>query len=124
MDTGKINDNYTFYDGYEGETKIVLSLQGNQSVHIWEGYFDDIFDTPPLDGNGWKGFTKDYHQIEGIFSENENVVELSPEEYLADLILYKNKVFDFEETTQVVEIMISLFEKAIENELIVTAQRI
>ena len=42
MDTGKINDNYTFYDGYEGETKIFLSFQDNQTVHIWKGYFDDI----------------------------------------------------------------------------------
>ena len=124
MDTGKINDNYTFYDGYEGEAKIVLSFQGNQTVHIWKGYFDDIFDTPPLDGNGWRGFTRDYHQIEGIFSENEKVVELCPAEYLADLLLYKNKDFDFEETTQVVELMISLFENSIENKLVVTAQRI
>lgn len=124
MDTGKINDNYTFYDGYEGETKIVLSFQDNQTVHIWEGYFDDIFDTPPLDGNGWRGFTRDYHQIEGIFSENGNVVELCPAEYLADLILYKNKDFDFEETIQVVELMICLFENAVENKLTVTAQRI
>ena len=124
MDTGKINDNYTFYDGYEGETRIVLSIQDNQTVHIWEGYFDDIFDTPPLDGNGWKGFTRDYHQIEGVFSENEKAVELCPEEYLSDLILYKNKDFDFEETIQVVELMISLFENAVENNLVVTAQRI
>ena len=47
-----------------------------------------------------------------------------PAEYLADLILYKNKDFDFEETMQVVELMISLFENSIENKLVVTAQRI
>ena len=37
---------------------------------------------------------------------------------------YKNKDFDFEETIQVVELMICLFENAVENKLTVTAQRI
>lgn len=37
-----------------------------EAIHIWEGYFDDIFDSPSLDGKGWKGFTRDYHQLEGV----------------------------------------------------------
>ena len=44
MDIGNQNDNYTFYDGYEGEPEITLSIDGVMSIHLWEGYFDDIFD--------------------------------------------------------------------------------
>ncbi len=113
MDTGKTNDNYTFYEGYEGEPEIILSLEGT-SFHIWDGYFEDIYGTPPLGGNGWHGFTKDYNQMEGIFSDDDTVVEIDPKEYLADLMLYKNKAFDFEDTAQVFNLLLSLFEKAVQ----------
>ena len=46
MDVGRTNDNFTFYEGYEGEPEIVLSLPNHEAVHIWEGYFDDIYNTP------------------------------------------------------------------------------
>lgn len=54
-----MNDNYAFYEGYEGEPEITLRVANNVTIHIWEGYFDDIFDMPSLDGNGWTGFTRD-----------------------------------------------------------------
>jgi len=110
-DAVKTNDNYTFYEGYEGEPEIILSL-AEQSLHIWDGYFDDIYGAPPLDGNGWSGFTRDYNQIEGIFSDDE-AAEINPEEYLNDLMQYKDKSFDFKETALVFAAMTELFEKAI-----------
>lgn len=71
MDIGKTNANYIFY---EGEPEIILSLENYKTLHMWEGYFDDIYHTPPLDGNGWKGFIRDYNQLEGIFADGgENV---------------------------------------------------
>lgn len=105
-------NDYTFYAGFEGETEIILYLGEDQVYHIWKGYFDDIFDTPSLDGDGWTGFTRDYHQLEGAFSLDAGTVEIDPEEYLADLMRYKDKVFDFGETSGVFKLMVSMLEKA------------
>ena len=113
MDIGNLKNNYTYYEGYEDEGKIVLCIEADQAVHIWEGYFDDIYDTPTLDGNGWKGFTRDYHQFEGVFSEDGGITEIDPSEYLEDLMLYKEKSFEFEETTEVFNLMVSFLEEAI-----------
>lgn len=56
--------NCTFHKGYEGEPEIILTLPSSDAIHIWKGYFDDIYDTPLLDRNEWNGFTRDYHQME------------------------------------------------------------
>lgn len=122
MDIGKVNENHTFYEGYEGEPEIILTLSNVEIIHIWEGYFDDIYDTPSLDGNGWNGFTRDYHQMEGIFANGSGIAEINPKEYLDDLMLYKDKDFDFEETAQVFDLMVTLFEKAIENGVMVKVE--
>lgn len=124
MDIEKINDNYTFYDGYEDEPEVILSLPNCEAIHIWEGYFDDIYDTPSLDGKGWSGFTRDYHQLEGIFSNDGQTAEIDPKEYLDDLMLYKNKAFDYEETTGVFDLLIDFFEKAIKSGVFVKAQKV
>ena len=36
------------------------------------------------------GFTRDYHQIEGIFADDKTTVELDPKEYLGACMQYKN----------------------------------
>ena len=90
MGIGKIIDNDTFYEGYEGEPQIVLSLADMEVLHIWEGYFEDIYGAPALDGKGWNGFTRDYQQMEGIFADDGTAAELDPKEYLDDLMLYKD----------------------------------
>ncbi len=38
----------SFYEGYEDEDEIVLYIETDEAIHIWKGYFDDIFDTPTL----------------------------------------------------------------------------
>lgn len=124
MDIGNLKNNYTYYDGYEDEGKIVLSIEADQAIHIWEGYFDDIYDTPSLDGNGWKGFTRDYHQFEGIFSEDSSVSKIDPTEYLEDLMLYKEKAFDFDETMEVFNLIVSLLKKAIRENVTVIAEKV
>ena len=124
MDTGNLKNNYTYYEGYEDEGKIVLCIEGYQAIHIWEGYFDDIYDTPTLDGNGWKGFTRDYHQFEGVFSEDGGITEIDPSEYLEDLMLYKEKSFEFEETTEVFNLMVSFFEEAIKQGVNVKTEKV
>ena len=124
MDIGNLKNNYTYYEGYEDEGKIVLCIESDQAVHIWEGYFDDIYDTPTLDGNGWKGFTRDYHQFEGVFSEDGGITEIDPSEYLEDLMLYKEKTFEFEETTEVFNLIVSFLEKAVKQGINVKAEKV
>ena len=124
MGTVKINDNYTFYEGYEGEPEIILSIPNSSTIHIWEGYIDDIYDTPSLEGKGWNGFTRDYHQMEGIFFNGGSKAEINPREYLDDLMLYKDKNFDFEETIQVFRYMVALFEKAIEDGVSINGEKV
>ena len=123
MDIGNLKNNYTYYEGYEDEGKIVLCIEADQAIHIWEGYFDDIYDTPTLDGNGWKGFTRDYHQFEGVFSEDGGITEIAPSEYLEDLMLYKEKTFEFEETTEVFNLIVSFLEEAIKQGVNVKTER-
>ena len=124
MDIGNLKNNYTYYEGYEDEGKIVLCIEADQAIHIWEGYFDDIYDTPTLDGNGWKGFTRDYHQFEGVFSEDGGITEIDPSEYLEDLMLYKKKSFEFEETTEVFNLMVSFLEEAIKQGVNVKTEKV
>ena len=124
MDIGNLKNNYTYYEGYEDESKIVLCIEADQAIHIWEGYFDDIYDTPTLDGNGWKGFTRDYHQFEGVFSEDGGITEIDPSEYLEDLMLYKEKSFEFEETTEVFNLMVSFLEEAIKQGVNVKTEKV
>ena len=124
MDIGNLKNNYTYYEGYEDEGKIVLCIEADQAIHIWEGYFDDIYDTPTLDGSGWKGFTRDYHQFEGVFSEDGGITEIDPSEYLEDLMLYKEKTFEFEETNEVFNLIVSFLEEATKQGLNVKTERV
>ena len=124
MDIGNLKNNYSYYEGYEGEGEIVFYIEHDQAIHIWEGYFDDIYDTPTLDGNGWKGFTRDYHQFEGVFSEDGGITEIDPSEYLEDLMLYKEKAFEFEETTEVFNLMVSFLEEAIKQGVNVKTEKV
>ncbi|MBD5101312.1 MAG: hypothetical protein HDT27_01185 [Subdoligranulum sp.] len=117
-------DNFTYYKGYEGEPEIVLSMEGMDTLHIWEGYFDDIYGAPSLDGKGWTGFTRDYQQLEGIFSNEEEMCMIEPTEYLADLVQYRGKAFDYEDTSAVFNLMLFVFERAIEKGIRVKAGRI
>lgn len=124
MDIGTLKNNFTFYKGYEDEPEIILCIEKEEVVHIWEGYFDDIFDTPSLGGKGWKGFTRDSHQFEGAFSENGGVYEINPTEYLDDLMLYKEKAFEFDETKEVFQLISSLLQKAINEGLTVKVEKL
>lgn len=116
MGIGKQTDNHKFYDGYEDEPEIVFSTETEklETLHIWDGFFDDIFREPSLDGKGWNGFTRDYHQCEGAFGEEGEMVILNIQEYIDDLNVYKNRNFDYEETENVYRLICSWLKRAIE----------
>ena len=119
--TSQSND-YTYYDGYEGEPEIIIRFDGIKALHLWDGYFDDIYCTPPLDGKGWKGFTRDYHQQEGIFASGAGVLMIDPTVYLEDLLQYRDKQFRFEETKAVFNLLVSLFKEAIKQHADISAE--
>jgi len=75
MGIGKI-DNYKFYEGYgyEPEVELTTNIETMETLHIWDGFFMDIFGEPSLDGKGWHGFTRDYNQCEGAFDDGKNII--------------------------------------------------
>ena len=117
MDTGKTIDNFKFFDGFEGEPEIVIEAENTdmQILHIWDGYLDDILRKPNLDGNGWQGFTRDYHQCEGAFGDESKRSITNLIEYLDDLKLYAYREFDYDDTKDVYDLLYSWLEEAINN---------
>ncbi len=117
MATGERTDDYTYYAGFEDEPEIVLdaSCAGMKVLHIWDGYLDDILRNPSLDGKGWKGFTRDYHQCEGAFGQCGEGTITDIQEYLEDLRQYADRPFDYDETRSVYRLLCSWLESAIAN---------
>ena len=58
------------------------------------------------------------------FSENGGIYEINPTEYIKDLMHYKEKAFDFDETKDVFNLIASLLEKAIKKGVNVKAKRV
>ena len=113
MDIGK-TDNYTFFEGYEDEPEIELSSnnQDMETLHIWDGFFWDLFGDPSLDGKGWNGFTRDYNQFEGAFGDDSEAVISDIDEYIDDLKIYENRKFDYKETRDVYNLLLSWLNRA------------
>ena len=112
-----MTDNYTYYTGYEPEPDIILSIPTTNfpTLHMWDGFFYDIFRDPPLHGLGWTGFTRDYNQFEGAFENEEQTLIPNPKEYLDDILQYHDKKFRFEETPEVYPLIVELLTYAVEN---------
>ena len=117
MDIGKV-DNYKFYEGYEDEPEIILSVKNNEleTIHIWDGFFDDIFRKPTLDGNGWYGFTRDYHQCEGAFDDDGEAIITNLQEYIDDLKIYENRKFDYKDTKDVYNLLCAWLNEALKKD--------
>lgn len=115
MDIGKLKNNTEFYEGFEDEPEIELYLSESPdfNIHIWDGYFLDIFGSPAMDGKGWNGFTRDYNQMERTY-ENQGV-KVDIEEYLNDLCIYKNKDFEHDETIGCYNLLYAFLEYAKSN---------
>lgn len=119
MDTGNLKNNYKLYEGFEGEEEIIMFIKENPSIniHIWCGYFDEIFKEANLEGKGWKGFTRDYHQEEGAYICDDYEIDLK--EYREDLLQYGNKKFKNEETKEAYNLILDVLDYAINNNLTV-----
>ncbi len=106
--------NYEYYSGYEGEPEVVLNLCGKEgmSLHIWTGYFDDIFENAMLNGEGWTGFTRDIQQCERTFAGDGNLICIDIDEYLTGLQLYGDCNFEFEESAACLELICDFLAEA------------
>lgn len=112
MDTGKMN-NYKFFDGYDYGTEVILESgsQKLQILHIWDGFFWDIFGSPTYDKD-WKGLTRDFNQFEGAFGDDETDVITDLQEYIDDIKQYATKQFKFKETKEVYNLLCSWLKEA------------
>ncbi len=115
MEMHQFHENWTYYEGFEGEEQVILRLETDPScsIHIWIGYFDGILRNPDLSGDGWIGFTRDYHQTENAFAQSAGEISVEPAEYLADLLQYEHQTFDTAETRQVLDLIIRFLKHAI-----------
>ncbi|MCR5108766.1 MAG: hypothetical protein K6B28_11450 [Lachnospiraceae bacterium] len=118
MDTGKRKDDYKFYQGFEGEKEVIISLP-DIAYHIWDGYFKDIFGNPHTTDEGWIGFTRDYNEFINAFEDECIECAIDPEEYLRDLILYQGQSFSYNETTDLLNCLIMIMTTSKEKQMCV-----
>lgn len=109
------NDEY--YHGYEGEPEIVFDLFNDgtciEKISIWDGYFNGIMDLISPKKDGWTGLAYYYHLCIGWYEEENweipNILEVY--EQFSEIDFNELK---WEEEKAVFNILICLFEKAIE----------
>ncbi len=118
MDTGKRKDDYKFYEGYEGEKEVIISMP-DIAYHFWDGYFEDIFGNPQTTDEGWSGFTRDYNEFINAFEDDCIECAIEPEEYLRDLMLYQEQSFSYNETVDVLDCLITIMTTAKEKQICV-----
>lgn len=110
-------NNTQFYDGFEGEEAVVF-LSPNipeLSVTIWMGYVDSILDQASLDGKGWTGFTRDYHEMRGPFSIHATgAVLIDSEDYLNDIKQYSTFSYSDPDISEVYNIITRLLTASVQ----------
>ncbi|MCM1577483.1 MAG: hypothetical protein NC078_01625 [Ruminococcus sp.] len=116
MNIENFKDNDKFYNGFEDEPEITLSVLENPeyNIHIWDGYFTFIFGKPVSDGKGWNGFTRDYNQTERVFGDDDYVIK-DVKEYLDDMQIYRDKDFGDEEAGKCFRLLEDFLKFALEN---------
>lgn len=124
MDTGKLRIRSNFIEGYGDEPYLHIELVGNieDSMDIWEGLFSDLLSNPNMSGKGWKGFTRDYHELKGVWNGENDCVSLNIPECIEDLNYYKGHSFSYEETADLLDNLLLFMEYAHKNGYKVTAQ--
>lgn len=112
-----IFNNNKFYEGYEGETEVIFQVLGdnNTSIHLWNGYIDDIMNHQPGTEDDFKnGLSRDWNTLEGPYSdENNNVIDI--DDYYNDLLRFAGVKFKYEETKEVYDLVMYFLKQAKEN---------
>lgn len=120
MDIGKLNRDDRFYKGYEGEPEFIFTC-GDNTLQIWEGYIDDIFQKPIFEKDGWTGFTRDCNEFVGPYEDGCVEYVLDVDEYLLDAEKYLGHEFEYEETKLVLDTLINFLKSAKDSGKVVTA---
>ena len=126
MDIGKLNIRFDFTEGYGDEPFITFRMNNTDAntLCIWEGLFADLLDSPDLSGKGWKGFTRDFHEYKGIWSEEGEEIEIKLNEYYGDIVQYLDGSFRYEETGEMLSALCRYLTFAKDNGLHVFAKYI
>ena len=92
MDIEKLKNNKE-YCAWWPEPDIILSLKESPefNLFIWDGYFVAIFSDPIFTDKNWVGFTRDYQ--ENINGWDEATEMDNIDEYICDMLRYKNKKY-------------------------------
>lgn len=137
MDTGKLDIRMNFIAGYDNEPYVIFKInvradlraydssepQPNElSLKIWEGLIADLLANPDMSGKGWKGLTRDYHELRGIWADDCEDIEIDAAQYLSDLAYYVNQSFDYEETAEMLKSLLKFLSYAKEQGFQVTAK--
>lgn len=133
MNIGKPDIRLNFVAGYDNEPYVIFKINGRAdgsnelrpnelSLKIWEGLIADLLENPDMSGKGWKGLTRDYHELRGIWADACEDTEIDAAEYLSDLACYVNQSFDYEETAEMLESLLKFLSYAKEQGFQVTAQ--
>ncbi len=115
--------NRKFYDQRfygSGRLELFLKEYPQCNLYIWEGYIDDILKEPKRKGDYWSGFTRDFHELARTFNDEVEIENL--DEYINDLLLYKDSQFEDEEDFEVYELILDFLTFAKENDLTVVAE--
>ncbi len=133
MDIGKLDIKLNFVAGYDNEPYVIFKINGRAdgsneprpnepSLKIWEGLIADLLENPDMSGKGWKGLTRDYHELRDIWADACEDTEIDAAEYLSDLACYVNQSFDYEETAEMLESLLKFLSYAKEQGFQVTAK--
>ncbi len=92
MDIGKLKNNEQ-YCAWWPEPEVVLSLKENPefNLHIWNGYFAEIFEDAIFTNEPWVGFTRDYQEGKGGWDKASKIENI--DEYIWDMLRYKEKKY-------------------------------
>jgi len=111
MDIEKFKNNEK-YCAWWPEPDIILSIKESPefNLYIWEGYFGAIFNEAIFTDKMWVGFTRDYHEFIGAWEKATEIENI--DEYIWDMLRYKNKQFEWEETPKVFDLIIEFLTYA------------
>lgn len=114
-----MTENYTYYDGFEGEPEYIFCLYAGdcftEKIHIWDGYFSDIINTIKPTENGWTSLTEYYHLCIDFDNDNWKIPDIPSA--LRQLKNIDTSKIKFPKSHDVLQILIDMFTRACENNL-------
>lgn len=105
-------NNYRFGNKWETECVFMIREYHGYAIHVWSRYIADIISNPPSNVDISRGLSRDWTKRMGPYDSN-SFYEIDVLEYLDDLKQYVlSPRFSFEETDEVLGLIISFLEYA------------